>query len=235
MGKGIFILGTDTDVGKTFVTAGLVHVLRKNGYNTCSFKPVQSGGLETKEGLIPTDAEFVKKVANIDEDLKNLYSYCLKKPASPHLSAQIENIKIQPEKIMKDYKTLADQYDLVVVEGSGGAVVPLIDENYTISNLMKDLNLPVIIVARAGLGTINHTCLTVHYAEALGVEIKGIIINGYKGSIIEDDNIKMIEKITKKSILGTINQLPSVENEKELIKNIRSEFEKNINIKKLNL
>ncbi len=218
MAKGVFIAGTDTDVGKTIVTAGLIHVLRSNGYNAAYFKAALSGALKTGNKLIPGDTELVCKVSKLDEAYENITPYVYKAPVSPHLAAKLENNPIDLKKMMDRYAYLKENYDFIVAEGSGGIVCPLIDNErgvYTLENLIKDLNMNVIIVARAGLGTINHSVLTVKYIENLGIKIKGIIINNYKEGLLYDDNIQMIEKLTKVPIIGKLKSMDSLEANRE--------------------
>ncbi|SHJ48703.1 dethiobiotin synthase [Tepidibacter formicigenes] len=219
MGKGVFIIGTDTDVGKTFVSAGITYMLRKNEYKACYFKPIQSGG------IIPIDVKFVKDVCHIEERYDFMNSYCFEEGVSPHLASKIENITIKKEKILDTYKELIKKYDYVVVEGAGGIIVPLIGNEYYIYNLVKDLKLPCVIVARAGVGTINHTILTYEFAKSKGIYVKGIIINEYSGKFYEEDNINIIKNITKLKVISKISKLENLD--KNTIKN---EYEKNINI-----
>lgn len=232
MGKNLFIIGTDTDIGKTFVTAGIVHVLIKNNYNACSFKPVQSGGILKNKELIAGDAEFVKEVTQIHETNSAMNSYCLKEAVSPHLAAEMENIKINRDKILNDYRKLKEKYDYVVVEGAGGVIVPLIRDEYYIYDLIKDLDASVVIVARAGVGTINHTVLTVEFLRSRGIEIKGLIINGYDNNFYEDDNIEIIKNITGLEVISVLNKINSGEKE-DFIANAKSEYEKSLEIEKI--
>lgn len=227
MAKGVFIVGTDTDVGKTVVTAGLMHVLRSNGYNAAYFKAALSGALEVEGKLIPGDTKLVSEVSKLEEAYENITPYVYKTAVSPHLAARLENNPMDLDIVREKYAYLKKNYDFIIAEGSGGIVCPLIDDErglYSLENLIKDLKMSVIIVARAGLGTINHTVLTVKYIENLGIKIKGIIINNYKDNFLCDDNIEMIEKLTKVPIIG---KLKSIENlEGDMIKAIRTNAEK---------
>lgn len=227
--KGLFIVGTDTDVGKTFVTAGITHVLRKNSFNAISFKPVQSGGILKNKKLIATDAEFVKEIAAIKEDDVVMNTYCLKEAVSPHIAAEKEKVEIDVKKIIDDYAKLKAAYDYVLVEGAGGVVVPLIRDRYYIYDLIMELNIPVVIVARAGVGTINHTVLTADFLRRLGVKIKGFIVNQYSGSYYEKDNIEVIKKITGLDVVATIYKI-DLKEEKEAVINIRQAFETSLKI-----
>ena len=222
MAKGVFIVGTDTDVGKTVVTAGIMHVLRSNGYNATYFKAALSGAFEVCNELIPGDTKLVCDVSNLEESFGNITPYVYKHSVSPHLAAKLENNPIKIDIIKEKYDYLKKKYDYIIAEGSGGIVCPLIDDErgvYTLENLIKDLNMSVLIVARAGVGTINHTVLTVKYIEALGINIKGIIINNYINNFICNDNIQMIEKLTKVKIIGKLKYIKDLkENMGQVIK-----------------
>lgn len=229
MGKGIFIIGTDTDVGKTFVTAGLTYKLKQNGYNVIPFKPIQSGGIlgEDRETLISPDIKYVKEICDIKNDYFEMSTYCLKEEVSPHLAAKMENIQISKQKIIDQYNKLINEYDYVIVEGAGGIVVPLIDYSYFVYDLIKDLKLDVVIVARAGVGTINHTVLTNEFLKQNHIKTKGIIINQYDGKFYEKDNIEVIEKLTKLDVLQKLKKV-----EEPTIENIKNEYE-NLNLENI--
>lgn len=234
MAKGVFIVGTDTDVGKTIVTAGLIHVLRNNGYNATYFKAALSGALQIGDELIPGDTKLVSEVSNLEEAYENITPYVYRAAVSPHLAAKLENNPMDLDVISKKYAYLKEKYDFIIAEGSGGIVCPLIDDErglYTLENLIKDLNMSVIIVARAGVGTINHSVLTIKYIEALGIKIRGIIINNYKEDLICDDNINMIEKMTKVPIIGKFKTMENLED--NMIEAIRTNAEKAFGVQKI--
>ena len=223
MAKGVFIVGTDTDVGKTIVTAGLIYVLRNNGYNATYFKAALSGALQIGNELIPGDTKLVSEVSKLEEAYENITPYVYRAAVSPHLAAKLENKPMDLDIIREKYAYLKEKYDFIIAEGSGGIVCPLIDDErglYTLGNLIKALNMSVVIVARAGVGTINHSVLTIKYIEALGIKIKGIIINNYKEDLICDDNINMIEKMTKVPIIGKLKTMENLED--NMIEDIRT-------------
>lgn len=232
MSKGLFIVGTDTDVGKTFITAGITYILRKNGYKAISFKPIQSGGILKDNKLISGDVAFVRQVADIREEDVVMNSYCLKEAVSPHIAAEKEKVEIHVDKIIDDYQRLKASYDYVIVEGAGGIVVPLIRERYYIYDLIQELNIPVLIVARAGVGTINHTALTAAYLKGRGIEIRGCIINQYGGSYFEKDNIEVIQKITGLKVFGMVDKLDIKEAGSSILE-IRQGLERNLRIDNL--
>lgn len=234
MAKGIFIVGTDTDVGKTIVTAGLIHVLRSNGYNATYFKAALSGALEVGDRLIPGDTKVVSEVSNLEEAYENITPFVYKAAVSPHLAAKLENNPIDLNIVKEKYNYLKGRYDFIIAEGSGGIICPLIDDErgvYTLENLIKDLGMEVIIVARAGLGTINHTVLTIRYIQELGIKIKGIIINNYKEKLLCDDNIRIIERFTKIPIIGKYKTIDKLED--NMIEAIRRNAEKTFNLSKI--
>lgn len=207
MTKGIFITGTDTGVGKTIVTAGILHLLISKGFKASYFKAALSG-TEENGVSIPSDTSIVCKVSELNEKFDDITPYMYKTPVSPHLASKLENRTISKEIVMEKFKQLKQKYDYIVAEGSGGIVCPLIDnknEIYLLEDLIKDLKMDVIVVARAGLGTINHTVLTVKYIKSLGIGVKGIIINGYKNNVMCNDNIELIKKYTRIPMLGVVD------------------------------
>lgn len=213
MCKGIFITGTDTDVGKTFVTSLIMKELIEHGVNATYYKSVLSGGELVEGKLIPGDAKMVCQVSGIKEEYDKLVSYTLQTPASPHLAAKLENVDINLVKIRNDFNELKNRYSHIVMEGSGGIICPIKlndDETILLEDIVKVLNLNTVVVARAGLGTINHTCLTVSYLKSKGIEVKGIIINGYdEENIMHTDNIITIKKLTGVEVIASIPTIKS--------------------------
>ena len=201
MVKTIFITGTDTSVGKTLITACIAAALLRKGKKVAVYKPVQCGNL-LKGKIKSPDLEIVRKMSGISENcLFNDYSF--KFASSPHLAAELENKKVDVNSIKKHYKEISKKFDYVLIEGAGGLLVPLTRE-YTVLDLINDLSVPVLVVARAGLGTINHTSLTINALKSKNVEIMGIILNYFKGGLIEDDNKKIIEQLNSVPVIGIV-------------------------------
>ncbi|SFH56592.1 dethiobiotin synthase [Tindallia magadiensis] len=221
MGKGIFVLGTDTEVGKTFVSAGATYMLNKDGHRVCFFKPVQSGGIYENGALGSGDVQFVRKVAQIEESYERMNTYCFEASVSPHLASEIEKKEIETEKLIHHYQNLVEKYDYVVVEGAGGVVVPIKRNEYYIHHLIKDLRIPVLLVTRANVGTINHTMLTLEFLKSKGIEIKGIVVNAYQGTFYEEDNVKVISAM---SGIEKIFTLGKVEQGEGFIERIKAEY-----------
>ena len=205
MGKGVFIVGTDTEIGKTVITGLLAAVLRKQGIEVGVMKPVASGGVQTTYGLISEDAIFLKEAAEVTDDLRRINPYCLKNPMAPGMAARIEKVNINFSVIAESYQYLTDKYEMVLVEGAGGLIVPLTQDFLTNIDEIRLLNIPVIIVARATLGTINHTCLTVRILQQEEIKILGIILNRYQErGIVEETNPGVIEEMSGLKVFGVI-------------------------------
>ncbi len=200
--RGIFVTGTDTEVGKTLVTLGIAAKLKTEGINTGVMKPIQCGG---------DDSRFLKKSLGLKDSLKDINPCYAKASLSPNISFTRENKAINISGILKCYHKLERIYNFMVVEGVGGLLVPL-KNNYFISDLIKEMNLSVLIVGRLGLGTINHTLLTVKMAQDLGLDVAGIILNNSqsKNGIAEKTNPDVISKFTDVPILGVLPYLSKI-------------------------
>lgn len=211
--RGIFVTGTDTNVGKTWIAAGLTAALRQRGIKAGYFKPVQSGCPEENGRLIPTDARLVKELAELPEPLELLTPIALRLPLAPGVAAAREGITIDLEKIARVFRDLASRYDFLVVEGAGGLYVPLVDTNFLVLDLARCLKLPILVVARAGLGTINHTALTVLAARQADLPVAGVILNRCSANpgLAEQTNPAVIEAITGVPILGKVPEIRNLE------------------------
>lgn len=218
--KGIFITGTGTDIGKTYVTALLAKALVSLGINAGYYKAAISGA----ESIEESDAGFVKSFSKINQDTSSLLSYLYKNPLSPHLAARIEGNPPELDVIKSAYEQTALTHDLVLVEGSGGIVCPIrCDEKAFImlEDIIKELKLETLIVADAGLGTINAAVLTISYLREKNIGIRGVILNRFDGeNIMHKDNLIMIEKLTGVPVVATVNDGSKTPNFLTDIKNI---------------
>jgi dethiobiotin synthetase len=207
--RGVFITGTDTDVGKTWVAAGLTAALRQRGVKAVYFKPVQSGCPREGGRLIPTDANFARTLAGLTEPLEVLTPIALRLPLAPGVAAAQAGVEVDLGRIATGLKDLAARYEFLVVEGAGGLYVPLVGTHFLVLDLIRWLALPLAVVAKAGLGTINHTVLTVKAALAAGIEVAGVILNRYPDNpgLAAATNPGVIEALTGVPILG---RLPEV-------------------------
>ena len=232
--KGIFIVGTDTDVGKTIISGSIMYLLRAAGYNACYFKPVLSGAIKEGDTLQPLDTLFVKKLAHLKEEVSKITPYIFETPVSPHLASSIENKPIDISVIKNKFKALKMQYDFLIAEGAGGLMVPLHSDGYMLYHLIQDLKIDIWIVARAGLGTINHTLLTVSAAQSLGIRVRGILINQYDSSNpYQTDNIKMIAHLTGIPVIATLPKVDRLSVEAMKFENLKAVLTEQIDIQHL--
>ncbi len=207
--KGLFVTGTDTDVGKTVIAAGLTAALRRRGLAAVYFKPIQSGCPEREGRLVPTDAKFARELAGLGEPLDLLTPITLRLPLAPGVAAAREGVALDLGRVAAALEQLAGRYDFFVVEGAGGLYVPLVDTSFLVLDLIRWLKLPLAVVARAGLGAINHTALTVMAAWQAGLEVAGIILNRYPKTpgLAEQTNPAVIEAITDRPILAQVPEI----------------------------
>ena len=208
MSKGIFITGTGTDIGKTYVTGLIVKKLAQAGCKPAYYKAAVSGNNRRPDGsLIPGDALFVKKCAGIEQDLDSMCHYVYENAYSPHLASRIEGHPVEMPVVRQGFYALVPQYDYITVEGSGGILCPIcFDEaKIQLEDVIKDLHLSCIMIADAGLGTINNVVLTYEYMKAHNLPVKGVIFNNYHpGNVMEDDNIRMCQYMTKLPVLAKV-------------------------------
>lgn len=209
--KGFFVTGTDTGVGKTIVSALVINVLRMQGLKTCAMKPFETGALREGEVLIPSDGMFLKDAAQMEEPINYITPLCLEKPLAPMIAAEIERVEIDITSVWKSYEYLKKRYEAIVVEGTGGIMVP-IKRDYLVVDLIKDFGLPVLVVSRPGLGTINHTMLTLNELFRRNIPVRGIIFNYTappEGSLAEETNPSIISRLTDVPVIGTVPYLKS--------------------------
>lgn len=211
MNNGYFVTATGTDVGKTFVTALLVKKWRDSGIDAGYYKAALSGA-EFKNGTwVAGDADYVKTVAKLPDTQEQLVSYVYKEAVSPHLAARKEGNPVELEKVQQDFEAACRRHSFVFTEGSGGIICPIRHDQTIIylEDIMKTVNLPLLVVTTAALGSINASVLTVEYAKSRGLEIRGIIVNRYgmSGNIeMEDDNMAMMQELTGLPILAKISE-----------------------------
>ena len=210
MGKALFITGTGTDVGKTYVTALIVKCLRDAGLDAGYYKAAISGAEKDEEDgtLHAGDALYVKETAELSETQEELVSYVYEAAVSPHLAAQLDNNPIDFEVVEKDFRRALSQHEYITMEGSGGIICPLRwdkEQHVILDDLVLRLGLGALIVADAGLGTINAAVLTVEHLRARNIPIRGIILNRFHdGDIMEEDNLDMVEALTGVKVVATV-------------------------------
>lgn len=208
MSKHIFITGTGTDVGKTFVTGLILKKLKESGKNAAYYKAAMSGNERREDGsLIPGDALYVKTISGISQPLDTMCPYIYETAVSPHLASRLEGNPVQMDVVRAGFEAVCSQYDYVTMEGSGGILCPICfdEEKLQLEDVIRDLNLSCLIVADAGLGTINSVVLTVEYMRARKLPVKGILFNHFHpGDVMEEDNLRMCEYLTGLPVLACI-------------------------------
>lgn len=208
-----FITGIDTDIGKTFITKGLALAFEHQNKKVGVFKPLQSGAIKTNNGFLAPDLEAIKELS---KNINTKCSYLLEGEVSPALAARLAGIKIDIEKIKKDFKTFSEGNNITLVEGAGGLLAPATD-NMLCADLIKALNIPIIIVTVPFLGRLNHTLLTIHYAKTNNIPIKGIIVNKIPNNSKElatQNFVSELKMYTDVPIIGEIKDITPFDTEK---------------------
>lgn len=208
MSKKLFITGTGTDVGKTYVTGLILKKLKQNGVRTAYYKAAMSGNDRRPDGsLIPGDALHVKTVSRMEQPLEEMCPYVYEHAVSPHLASRMEGNPVQMDRVVENFQAVCNRYDYVTMEGSGGILCPLCFDEAKIAlpDVIKICGAGCLIVADAGLGTINDVGLTAYYMKAEKIPLKGIIFNHFKpGDPMQEDNLKMCEYVTGVKVVACV-------------------------------
>ena len=234
MGFAVFITGTDTEIGKTVVAGGLALAFAARGIDVGVMKPAVTGCRTRRGKRISEDVDFLVKASGASDDPELVCPYMLRDPLAPEVAAEREGVRIDTRKITRAYKRLTDSHEALIVEGAGGLFVP-IKRNFLMIDMIVRLAVPIIIVARPGLGTINHTLLSCEAARARGIAIAGVIINNYpkKVTIAERTNPDVIQRYARAPLLGVTPNLPDASVEDCKLDGLLEGIEKSIDIKKL--
>ena len=203
--SSFFITGTDTGVGKTVVAGGLARLLAERGEDVGVMKPAETGWAGPP-GELPSDARFLARAAGAEDAIREINPYVYREPLAPLVAARREGPEVDRTVIRQAYDALVGRHDRVLVEGAGGLSVPL-TESMDMADLASFLDLPVLIVTRPSLGTLNHTFLTVHYARRCGLAVLGLVISGYRNDpsdIAEQTNPAMMEEMCGVPLLGRV-------------------------------
>jgi dethiobiotin synthetase len=224
VGKGIFITGTDTGVGKTLVSCGLAALLKKRGYKVGVMKPAETGCAEKNGQLFPQDAFYLQQASGCDDPLERICPYRLWLPLAPSVAAAKERLKIDVSLIINLYNEISSVYDVTLVEGAGGLLVPLLPR-YTYADLARAMNLPLLVVAANRLGAINHLLLTLEHASCRGLNVVGYILNQVTAdpSLARETNASALRQLTSVPCLGEIPHIDDLENKRSSLESLFGE------------
>ncbi|HYO08156.1 MAG TPA: dethiobiotin synthase [Tepidisphaeraceae bacterium] len=203
---GLFVTGTDTGVGKTVVAGAIARALRGQGHRVGVLKVAATGCVHRREGWVSEDAEFLAHCADAAQPLDVIAPVRYAEPLAPAVAAQRAGVGFDWDAVARSLAMIARDSDAMVVEGVGGIMVPL-DPKHTVLDVAAWLNLPAVIVARAGLGTINHTLLTIEALRSRGVPVAGVVINRYPTDtpdLATETNPRAIEKWGRIPVLAIV-------------------------------
>lgn len=215
--RGLFVTATDTGVGKTLVATLLTRGLISRNVPAIHFKPVQSGFIAVGGREYPADLAFSHRIVASDDECA---AYCAKRslyafrtPVSPDFAAEKEGKSIDPAAIVARANELAKEH-LLITEGAGGVAVPL-TPNYLMADLIADLGQPALVVARSGIGTLNHTYLTVDHLRRRGISIAGIVVSGYDaGDLSAERNLRMLGEMNGLPLIGVLPRILGLDTER---------------------
>ena len=227
--KSLFITGTDTDVGKTYVAAGLAVTLRKMGIDVGIMKPF-AAGTPQKKGFKSEDVEILSRAARVSDPENLMNPQFFEMAASPYTASKSLKVKVRVNTALSNFKKLSKLHSMLLVEGMGGIMTPIL-KNYFVTDLIKEMKLPAVIVTRTKIGTVNHTIMTCKMCEKYKIPIKGIIINNFdSGGYQVKDLTRDLQSLTGVPILGTIPFIDNLSDD-SLYKNFKKNIDMNYLIK----
>ena len=211
MSKNLFVVGTGTDVGKTYITGLILKKLRENGLSAGYYKAAMSGNRRDSNGrLIPGDALHVKQRSGIGQPVKDMCPFVYEQTVSPHLASRTEGNPVRMDRVRRGFEEICAQYDYVTMEGSGGILCPLRLEDgqsLWLADVVKALGLGCLLVADAGLGTINQVGLTCFYLKTQGIPLRGMIFNRFDpGDLMHRDNVEVCRQLTGVPVITCVKE-----------------------------
>jgi dethiobiotin synthetase len=209
--RGVFVTGTGTEVGKTVVAAAIVAAAVDGGMSVAAFKPVVTG-LDESSGDWPRDHELLSEVANAGQSPSDVAPFRFGPAVSPHLAEALSGEEIDPDELVAKADEEAGRADALVVEGVGGLLVPLTND-YLVRDFAGELSLPVVIAARPGLGTINHSLLTIECARAAGLDVRAVVLTPWprEPSVMEQSNRATIARLGGVEVATLATTTPAVD------------------------
>lgn len=208
MSKTLFVIGTGTDIGKTYISGLIVKKLHESGSRAGYYKAAMSGNERDAFGsLIPGDALSVKEISGISQPLEEMCPYVYEAAVSPHLASRIEGNPVRMEVVLEGFRKICDTYEYITLEGSGGILCPICfdERELWLLDVIKACKAGCLLIADAGLGTINSAGLTAFYMKEHDIPLKGIIFNHFKpGDVMQEDNLKMCEHLTGAKVIACV-------------------------------
>ncbi len=226
MSSALFIAGTDTGVGKTLVTAGLGLYLQERGRSCVAMKPIESG---CEWGASTSDAVFLQQVLKSEAPLSDLNLYSLRAPLAPGVAAELEGVSLDLLRVRERFECLRTRHDWTLVEGAGGLMVPL-GPRQTMVDLIELLKIPVLLVARLGLGTLNHTLLSLDYLQRRGIPVVGVVLNTTvshtqtQSDLSERYNEATLRQWTSIPVLGVMGHIIQTTNAEEILMRVNCDL-----------
>ncbi len=201
----LYVTETEKNTGKIVFSAGLAGTMQALGYYTTLYKPIQTGAMPDKYNILKSrDLEFMKYV---DSYMETFSTYMFKSDASPVIAAALEGVEIDVDLIYQDYMTFSKNFECIVTDGISGLTSP-ITRKFLEADLVKNLSLPVVLVAPAQVSSINNTIMAVQQAQNSGVELRGIVLSTSEGLVGEESaTIKLIQEYTGARVKGIFNKL----------------------------
>jgi dethiobiotin synthetase len=227
----VFIIGTDTGVGKTVIAAGLALAARRRRIRVGVMKPVATGCFVQEGQLLSEDTLFLLEAIR-SKDHTNANPIRFRNPLAPLAAARAESRAIDTSEILRSYEDLRENFQFMIVEGIGGLMVP-VTENYFVFDMVKEFDLDVILVSRTQLGTINHTLLTIQVARSKQLKVKGVIFNNFDEqdrSLDERTSPKIISDLSGVPILGMVPHVKGLDVKALEFSNLQDVMEKNVNV-----
>jgi dethiobiotin synthetase len=221
---GFFITGTDTGIGKTIIAGAIAGILREWGYDFGVYKPVQSGHLvHQSDG----DAARLKGLSGVEDPVEQICPYSVEEPLAPVLALERAGQQVTLKDLQRGYQRLKEKHTYIIIEGAGGLAVPYVQGRLVVDAAAM-FDLPLIIVARPNLGTVNHTLLTIEYARRRGLQTAGVIISGYReeqADIGEQTNPAMIESYSGIPVLGVVPWIDELESRESVLAAVRKSIQ----------
>ena len=208
MRHALFLAGTGTDVGKTYVAGLILKKLRESGLSAGYYKAAMSGNRRREDGtLIPGDAVEVREISGIHQPLSEMCPYVYEHPVSPHLAARMEGDPVELDRVLEGFRAVCRSYDYVTMEGSGGILCPLRldEETLLLPQVIQACSLGCLLVADAELGSINRVVLAAFYLKQQGIPLKGILFNRFlAGDPMQEDNVQVCRQLTGAKVIACV-------------------------------